>query len=70
MSLDYHATHTDVLVHETTQDEARRLFERRCRDLLGTTAKKFLAAHNRGSYPDDWDQTAIAELEALLPFAR
>lgn len=70
MSLDYHATHADVAVHEASRDEGRRMFDRRCRDLLGTSAKKFLAAYDRGTYPDDWDQTAIAELEALLPFAR
>lgn len=57
-------------VREATMSEAMDLFERRCREELKVSADEFLAAHEAGSYPQEWDASSVSRVEFLLPFAR
>jgi hypothetical protein len=60
------------IVFEVVTDEAesRRLFEARCRELLGISAEEFLAAHDAGTIWDSPHGEAVTELAMLVPFAR
>jgi hypothetical protein len=64
---------TDVTtspVTELTVEEARAMFEKRCREELGVSADEFRAQIQSGDIPPDWPAEAVARLEILLPFAR
>jgi len=63
---------TDVTstVTELTLEQARKLFDDRCREELGISAAEFLAAAQSGKIPSHWSAEAVSRLEILLPFAR
>jgi hypothetical protein len=65
-------TVTDVssTVTELTVEEARALFDERCREELGVSTREFLARIKAGKVPADWSPDAVARLEILLPFSR
>jgi hypothetical protein len=57
-------------VTELTVDEARKLFDDRCREELGVSAAEFLARIQSKNIPSHWPADAVTRLEILLPFAR
>ena len=65
-------TVTDVksTVTELTVEQARRMFDERCREELGVSADEFLAAIKAKDIPANWPVDAVSRLEILLPFAR
>jgi hypothetical protein len=55
---------------ELTVEQARAMFDERCREELGVSAAEFLARIVAKDLPADWPDDAVARLEILLPFAR
>lgn len=58
----------NVPVDELSEAEGRHLFERACKRHLSVSAEEFLRRRAEGSYPQDWPERAIQEVEFLLPF--
>lgn len=57
-------------VAELSAAEARDLFACRCEQELGVSPEDFLAAHETGEFPEEWDIAAISRVEFLLPYAK
>jgi hypothetical protein len=57
-------------VTELTVEQARAMFDRRCREELGVSGDEFRARIKAKDIPADWPAEAVARLEILLPFAR
>ena len=55
---------------ELTVEQARTMFDERCREELGVSAEEFLAAIKAKEIPKEWPADAVSRLEILLPFAR
>jgi hypothetical protein len=57
-------------VTELTVEQARAMFDQRCREELGVSGDEFRARIKAKDIPGDWPDEAVARLEILLPFAR
>jgi hypothetical protein len=64
------ASRSSSTVIELTVEQARSMFDERCREELGVSAAEFLARIESNDIPDEWPMDAVARLEILLPFAR
>jgi len=63
---------TDVTstVTELTLEQARKLFDDRCREELGVSGAEFIARLQANDIPAEWSADAVSRLEFLLPLAR
>jgi hypothetical protein len=57
-------------VTELTVDQARKLFDDRCREELGVSAAEFIARLQANDIPAEWSAEAVSRLEFLLPLSR
>ena len=64
------ASRSSSTVTELTVEQARAMFDDRCREELGVSAAEFLARIESNDIPDNWPADVVARLEILLPFAR
>jgi hypothetical protein len=57
-------------VTELTVDQARKLFDDRCREELGVSGAEFIKRLHARDIPAEWSAEAVSRLEFLLPLAR